>query len=369
MVLMRRLLPCDEHRQGMTIYTRCFKADEAILAFRGAFPREIVSDTAAVAFGTMLQKEKILTHVSDPQKSFCSGRSLFRLQCYQNPEILNSARVCDETIEGDIMEFVGAVNSLLLEVERVSSDSATGLIDYSRTHKSPHFSIFEDSLCMLQQRDLKGLDEITRIAVVINIYNIMTKFAYMKVGVPHNKSSRSSFASEVKMNIGGDIMSFDELEFGVLGGNRKGVFGSKDARARLAVSNVDPRFHFALHRTPLTPCNMPLIYPSTLHYDLLRETKTYLASHTNLMIDAGNNTISLSELFRLHRQDIGKGDLESLTNFLERNLDGGKKVAMQSLIQNQKRPTVEYMELDWGLGAGNFHAFRLASIKANKSIL
>ena len=366
---MRKILPCEEHRQNMTVYARCFKADDAIHAFRVAFPQEIVTDEAAVAFGSMLQKEKILRHISDPRKSSCSGRSLFRLQCYQSPEILNSARVCDEMVEGDVMEFVVAVNSLLLEVERASADSTSGLIDYSTTHKSPHYSIFEDSLCLFQQVDLKELDEISRLAVGINIYNIMKKFAFMKVGVPHNKSSRASFNSDVKMNIGGDIMGFDELEFGVLCGNTRGVFGAKDARARLAVGNVDPRVHCVLHRTSLTPCDMPLIYPRTLHYDLQRETKKYLASHSNLMIDVGNNTIHLNEFFRLHRQDFGKGDLESLTNFLERNLEGGKKLVMQSLLQHEKPPTVVYMDTDWGSSAGKFHSFRLSSIKANKGIL
>ena len=369
MQFMRRVLPCEEHRQSMTLHKRCFKADDAVQAFRVAFPQEIVSVEAAVAFGTMLQQAKILTHVSDPQKPFCSGRSLYRLQCYQNPEILNSARVCDEAIDGDVMDLLSEVNSLLVEVERTASDAKSGLIDYSMAYKSPYFSMFEDSLCRFQQLNLKELDEITRVAVGINIYNIMTKFAFMKVGVPQNKSSRASFTSEVKLNIGGDILSFDELEYGVLVGNRRGVFGSKDPRLRLAVGGIDPRVHFVLHRTPLTPHNMPLIYPSTLHYDLQRETKKYLAIHSNLMIDSGNRVIHVNELFRLHRHDIGKGDTESLTSFLERNLEGGKKLAMQSLIQGGKPPTLEYMDLDWGSGAGTAHAFRMSSLKVNKGIL
>jgi Protein of unknown function, DUF547 len=367
MQYMRRILPCEDLRHNMTLYKRCFKTEDAIKAFQVAFPQEIVSNEAAVAFGRMLQKAKILSHVCDAEQPFRSGNYFFRLQCYQHPEILNSFRVCDKAVGGDIMDILEDCASLLFTVEQTAADVTTGIIDYRVAHKSKDFYNLEESLCLFQRTSLKELDEITRLAVCINLYNIMMRFAFMKVGVPDSRGSRASFLSEVKMDIGGNILSFDDIEHGILRANRspKGTFGTKDPRAQLALTNVDPRIHFALHRTPMATAKVPLIYPHTLHYDLQRETKLYLALHSNLMIDTANRVIQLNETFRLYRLDFGNGNLDWLTKFLERNLEGGKKLVIQSLMQTGKPPTIEYMDLNWGTKAGNFFPFKLHTIKAN----
>lgn len=371
MQYLRRILPCEDLRYNMTLYRRCFKAEDAIRAFQVAFPQEIVSNEAGVAFGRMLQKARILTHVCDPEQTFRSGNYFFRLQCYQHPEILNSFRVCNEAISGDIMDLIEDSASLLFTVEQTAADPSTGIIDYRVAHKSKDFYKLEESLCFFQGTNLMEVDEITRLAVCINLYNIMMRFAFMKVGVPDSRSSRTSFLAEVKMDIGGNILSFDDVEHGILRGNRppKGTFSTRDPHARLALTNVDPRLHFALHRTPTAAGKVSLIYPHTLHYDLQREAKLYLAMHNNLMIDTANRVIQLNETFRLYRQDFGNGNLDWLTKFLERNLEGGKKLVMQSLLQSGKPPTIEYMDFSWGIDAGNFFPFKLHTIKANEKRL
>ncbi len=87
------------------------------------------------------------------------------------------------------------------------------------------------------------------------------------------------------------------------------------------------------------------------------------------MIDTANRVIQLNETFRLYRQDFGNGNLDWLTKFLERNLEGGKKLVMQSLLQSGKPPTIEYMDFSWGIDAGNFFPFKLHTIKANEKRL
>jgi hypothetical protein len=356
----------------MTVYKKCFKADDAINSFRVAFPNEITSEEKAIAFGRMLQRAQLMTHVVDPKKPFRSGHFFFRLQCYQQPEILNSFRIYQAMSEGEPMDLIDLIASCLMKVEQTSSSPETGLVDYRIAHKSQHFSMFEDVVCKLQALDLASLDESTRMAVVINIYNIMMRYAFMKVGVPDARSTRSQFFSEVKMNIGGDILSFDDLEHGILRGNRLRYgaampqFGAKDHRARLALSNVEPRVLFALSFSPLVTGELAIIYPNTLHYDLQRETVKYLSKMSNLILEVANHTLHLNKMFHWYKSDFGTSDWPRLAHFLEKGLHEGNKKSLLAIIETRSPPKIVYLDFDWGTAGGKFFPFRPRVLKANE---
>merc|ERR1711915_665150 len=97
------------------------------------------------------------------------------------------------------------------------------------------------------------MEDKMKLAFGINLYNLMIKYAFMKVGIPKNVQARSDFFNNVKFNIGGDILSFNDLEHGILRGNRKPPssfsvpFSADDHRARLSLKEVDCRIHFALN--------------------------------------------------------------------------------------------------------------------------
>jgi hypothetical protein len=196
----------------------------------------------------------------------------------------------------------------------------------------------------------------------------------MKIGVPDSRSARSQFFSEAKINIGGDILSFNDLYHGILRGNRppqgacSGVFGGQDPRCRLSLSKMDPRIHFALNQSP-TDTSAVNIYPSTLHYDLDREAKKFLGKHTSVMIDSANRTLYLTPIFKWYKADFNGSDWLSMLQFIERNVEGGKKIVMQGLLGGKRSPKIEYADFDWGLSVGNFFPFKLAAIKANEKRL
>jgi hypothetical protein len=232
--------------------------------------------------------------------------------------------------------------------------------------------MFEDVVCTLQGLDLASLDESTRMAVVINIYNIMMRYAFMKVGVPDARSTRSQFFSEVKMNIGGDILSFDDLEHGILRGDRLRYgaampqFGAKDHRARLAWSNVEPRVLFALSFSPLVTGELAIIYPNTLHYDLQRGTVKYLSKMSNLIFEVANHTLHLNKMFHWYKSDFGTSDWPRLAHFMEKGLDEGKKKLLLAIIETRSPPKIVYLDFDWDTAGGNFFPFRPRVLKANE---
>lgn len=370
---LRRILPCENLKHKVTTYKRCFKADDAIRIFQQNFPNEIVSDKAAIAFGRTLQRARILTHVVDANKAFRDGHYFYRLQCYQQPEVLNSYRIHEAPIQGDPMDMLDMMASLLLRVEQDAMKC--GIIDYRLAHKSQYYCLLEDSLCQLQALDLGSLDELTRLAVVVDIYNVMMKYAFMKMGVPETSGTRSQFLAGLKVNVGGDILSFNDLYSGILRGNRpphgekSPPFAPKDPRARLALTKMDPRIHFAIHYSPLER-EHAYIYPNTLHYDLQREAKRYLSNHSHFMMDSGNNVVHLDPIFKWYKADFGNSDWLILAQFLERNMEeGGKRTHMQSVIRGGKKPKISYLDADWGLRASNFFPFNPSSLKAQAKSL
>lgn len=371
---LKEALPREDLKHNRTVYKNCFKADDAIKTFRMAFPADITSDQAAIAFGRMLQRARLMSHVCDPDKAFRDGHFFFRLQCFRQPEILNSYRICDDLCDDDVMDLLDLIASILSQVEQEVIDPRSGVVNFKMAHRSQFFPFLEDAVCKLQGLDIGTLNEATRFAVVVDLYNIMIKYAFMKVGVPDSRSTRTQFVTDVKMNIGGDLLSFHDLYHGILRGNRpphgfsSGVFGAKDPRARLSLSKFDPRVHFCLNHTAIET-SMPFICSATLQQDLQRETKVFLAKHTSLMIDNANRTVHLSALFKWYKSDFCNGDNMALLKFLEQNLEGGKKMWMQSLMDSKKTPKIVFADFDWGWKVDNFFPFKAAFIKANEKRL
>lgn len=87
----------------------------------------------------------------------------------------------------------------------------------------------------------------------INLYNLAIKAAYTIVGAPYSAWDRRGFFDNNKFDIGGELYSFNDLESGILRGNRKvpshifAPFSSGDARLKNVVKKFDNRIHFALN--------------------------------------------------------------------------------------------------------------------------
>lgn len=116
------------------------------------------------------------------------------------------------------MNLLKRLKKLLGKVETAVTNDE-GLIDYKNAHKNEYYPVFEEAVCELQGVNMGKLDDKTRLAFGINLYNLMIKNLFMKVGIGSLTLARGAFFSDVKFNVGGDILSFNDLENGVLRGN------------------------------------------------------------------------------------------------------------------------------------------------------
>ena len=93
----------------------------------------------------------------------------------------------------------------------------------------------------------------TRLAFWINVYNALALHGAVALDVRRSVWRVWNFLGRVSYRVGPHVLSLDEIEHGILRGNRRRAlppwapFGTRGARRALVIDPVDPRVHFALN--------------------------------------------------------------------------------------------------------------------------
>ena len=130
----------------------------------------------------------------------------FRLQPYKSPGVLNSFQNWTDSADPDGMAVVIRLKNQLDRILDRATDEK-GMVDYLSVAEDPTYWNFEEAASELQAIDsVAGMDNRTKIAFGINLYNMMIKHAHIKFGIPSKFFQRSIFFSGVSYNIGGDVL-------------------------------------------------------------------------------------------------------------------------------------------------------------------
>ena len=250
-----KVTPCRVHKNSFT-------GSEGVAALAQEFD---VKEKDAVVFGGILLEREIIQPVAGHQDFGNSKIDLFRLQCYHTPNILNSYRVWDTRVDSDAVGVLTRLKKLLGKVESAVTNKE-GLVDYKKARETEHWPIFEEAVCELQGIDIAEMDFKTRMAFGINLYNMMIKYSFMKVGIYADPFGLMSYFSDILFNVGGCLYGFHDLESGVLRGNRPPPYAlsapipKNDSRlsAVLPLSEVDCRIHFGLNVSYIFCCTIHL---------------------------------------------------------------------------------------------------------------
>ena len=155
--LLKRILPSTDNVQARTKHKMSFSGQQAVSAFTREFG---VSKEKANAFGTHLQKQKIL-HSIGGSSIFDDTDDLFRLQCYSTPDILNSYRIWTEKADPDPMRMLNRLAFTMNKLEG-SVTNGQGKIDYAKAITLPCYTVLEEAVCELQTVDLRSMDDNTK---------------------------------------------------------------------------------------------------------------------------------------------------------------------------------------------------------------
>lgn len=184
-----------------------------------------------------------------------------------------------------------------------------------------------------------------KIAFWVNIYN-----AFIQISLTENPKlyeNRSAFFSDKRVKIAGEILSFDDIEHGIIRKSRMKIslgylrkwFRPKWERKLRIDGKIDWRIHFALN-CGAKSCPPVAVYSSeNLDKEFDFMTTEYLKEHTDYNPDT--EIAKTVALFSWFRGDFG-------------GLKGAKKILKNYNITPKKPRKINFKTYDWTLLLGNF---------------
>lgn len=360
-------LPIQNLSWNLHIYKNCFTGTAGIEGLMKHF--EIDLREEAVQYGNYLHSVKMIQHVHN-EHTFKDGHFYYRLNSQQNPKLLNSRITWMERVDPDSMSLLKYLTKLMGVIVSAVTDNK-GKLDYIAARSHENYSIFEEAVCELQGVDMGEMGEKTRLAFGINLYNLMVTYAFMKVGVGMTNSNRSEFFSSVKFNIGGNILSFNDLEHGILRSNAKPYYGlstqfhKSDPRMRFILKKADCRIHFALNCGAKSCPPIKKFTADAINEELRIVSQAFAEQDENVFVDEAKNELHLTKLMSWYKCDF----VESATNLPEKVvtfLRGSKKEQLQRMIESETPISVKFNDYDWSTNASLCDTFDPSAINQNE---
>jgi glutaredoxin len=364
--LLKRILPRRDLKYNLTTYRNAFKGCELVDCLMNEFS---IQRHQAASFAQTLQSDHyIFQHVANDHEFRDTNTLFFRLYCDQSPDILNSYREWTERVDPNPMALLTQLKMKLGKNLADHTDSA-GKINYKEAACHKDLPAFNEAVCELQGVDFERMPYATKLAFSINLYNIMIRYAFVRVGVATSELGRSTFYSSVGFNVGGYTLTFQDLENGILRGNRKAPhassrqFVSNDRRRKLVIPEVDCRIHFGLN---CGAKSCPPVHTFTAEYieeELRIVAQEFCEDKKNVKIDG--HTLHLSKIFSWYMEDFGGNSTEIAKKVLK-YLRGSKAAKLRDLIAGGTL-TIKYMKYDWTTDASDFVVFSGSAIKSDTS--
>jgi hypothetical protein len=186
-----------------------------------------------------------------------------------------------------------------------------------------------------------------RLAFWINVYSALALHGAVALDVRRSVWWVWNFFGRVSYRVGPHVLSLDEIEHGILRGNRRRAlppwapFGTRDARRALLIDPVDPRIHFAIN------CGAASCPPVGIYHVGAIDTQLRLATQNfvnqEIRLDA-RGRVSCSRLFRWYGRDFGSQS--QLSNFLLQHLDDGP---LRAALVAGAKPCQVYRAYSWAL--------------------
>lgn len=204
----------------------------------------------------------------------------------------------------------------------------------------------------------------------INLYNLMIKYAFMKVGAGTSDYARYVFYNAIKFQVGKYVFSFQDWENGVLRGNRKAPyafglqFDKKDPRLDLIVKKPDSRLHFGLNCGARSCPPVSTYSAETLEEDLSMAANAFCEDEHSVFLDSKKKELHLSMIFSWYKVDFAESNKE-LPGAVLKYLRRTKHQDLDRLIDSGAKVKVVFKTYDWASNATNVKAFESSDLKLN----
>uniref|UniRef100_A0AAZ1X3I5 DEP domain-containing protein n=1 Tax=Oreochromis aureus TaxID=47969 RepID=A0AAZ1X3I5_OREAU len=239
---------------------------------------------------------------------------------------------------------------LKLFSEHLSADGKS--VDYKGMSVNPAFEHYCELAIQLQRVELLSLSREEKLAFFINIYNALVIHGYLRLGAPTNMWQRYRFFNYVSYLIGGEVFTLQDIENGILRGNRKGVaqlrrpFSKTDPRLQVALPDAEPLIHFALNCGAKGCPPIKTYTPQDIDSQLRTAAEAFLENDDACVIDSVKKEVRLSQIFKWYKVDFGGTDEKLLGWVLDHMGDSPKKTSLQGILSAGKTK-VSFLPYDW----------------------
>jgi hypothetical protein len=223
---------------------------------------------------------------------------------------------------------------------KVSQDLLQNIMD-GKSYKK-EVKILEDSTLDALRNQLKTDQQ--KIAFWVNVYNSFIQISLTEN--PKEYENRGAYFKNERVNIAGEILSFDDIEHDILRRSRvklswgylRKYFRPKWER-KLRVKNIDWRIHFALNCGAKSCPPVAKFTPENLDKEFNFMTTKYLNEQTTY--NKETETATSVSLFSWFRADFG-------------GICGARKILKKYKITPEKPKNLDFKTYDWTLSLGNF---------------
>lgn len=231
-------------------------------------------------------------------------------------------------------------------------DTNRGRVAYEQMRKSAVYQEYVELSYALKNMDFNDLTtKEEQLAFWINLYNVIVIHGVIELGIKDSVKEVRNFFKRVQYQIGDMFFTPDDIEHGILRGNRRPpnslfrLFKERDKRLQLIIKQIDPRIHFALVCASSSCPPIEVYTAENLHKELTITGETFL-NGGGITVNKNRNVIALSRIFRWYGGDFGKNQAEVL-RFIAPYLY--KEEDRKFIEENAGDIKVVYQDYDWRL--------------------
>ncbi|KAA0715965.1 hypothetical protein E1301_Tti016139 [Triplophysa tibetana] len=249
-----------------------------------------------------------------------------------------------------------AMRNLILKLysDHLSEDGKT--VDYKAVRRSPYYEQYCELAVQLQRVELLSLSREEKLAFFINIYNALVIHGNLRLGFPKTLWQRYRFFNYVSYLIGGEVFTLQDIENGVLRGNRRGMaqflkpFSKNDPRLRVALHDVEPLIHFALNCGAKGCPPIRTYTPEDINNQLRAAAEAFLENDDSFTIDSMRREVKLSPIFKWYKVDFGGTDEKLLNWVFDHMGPSQKKLSLKALL-SAGNVKVSFLPYDWSINS------------------
>lgn len=263
-------------------------------------------------------------------------------------QILNVG-IVPGSIDGDIAV---SMRTIIDQLKMEGFDTEKGLVNYESLKGSANYKRYKKITASLHDFDLSSLqNREEKLAFWINLYNSLIVDAVITYGIKNSIwEAGYGFFRKIAYDIGGLRYSADDIEHGILRGNRHHPyiplpqFAQNDPRIKYTIIPFEPRIHFTLVCASRSCPLITVYHASDVEEELEMATNSFI-NGGSVIVKPNEGSVSLSRIFKWYQSDFGGryGVISFVLRYLKDGLD------KDFLIENINKVRIQYQHYDWSL--------------------